>query len=138
MKDHKLIRMLMRHEGFSSKPYKCPAGYWTIGFGRNLETVGITEGEATHLLITDIENARSSLEKLEWFRPLNEARKAACINLCINLGFSGFLKFRKMIEALSRMDFEMAALELQDSKYSLQVPNRSLDLQKIIRTGILE
>jgi lysozyme len=28
-----VIPMCKRFEGFSSKPYLCPAGYWTIGYG---------------------------------------------------------------------------------------------------------
>lgn len=29
----KLVDLVKRFEGFSSKPYICPAGYWTIGYG---------------------------------------------------------------------------------------------------------
>ena len=28
---------LILHEGLRLEVYKCPAGYWTIGVGRNLE-----------------------------------------------------------------------------------------------------
>jgi lysozyme len=28
-----LVELVKRFEGFSAKPYLCPAGYWTIGFG---------------------------------------------------------------------------------------------------------
>jgi lysozyme len=28
-----LIKLIERYEGFSAKPYKCPAGKWTIGLG---------------------------------------------------------------------------------------------------------
>lgn len=29
--------VVMRWEGFSATPYVCPAGYWTIGYGRRCE-----------------------------------------------------------------------------------------------------
>jgi len=32
-----LIAELKRHEGFSEKMYKCPAGYNTIGYGWNVD-----------------------------------------------------------------------------------------------------
>lgn len=27
------IRLIKKYEGFSSVPYLCPAGYWTVGYG---------------------------------------------------------------------------------------------------------
>ena len=39
----RLIAMLQRHEGLRLKPYKCTAGKVSIGYGRNLEDVGISE-----------------------------------------------------------------------------------------------
>jgi lysozyme len=35
-------------EGFESKPYKCTAGYLTIGKGRNLEAVGLRQTDLLH------------------------------------------------------------------------------------------
>jgi lysozyme len=29
----KLVELVKRFEGFRGKPYICPAGYWTIGYG---------------------------------------------------------------------------------------------------------
>ena len=45
-----LIEQLKRHEGLKLKPYKCTADKLTIGVGRNLEDVGISEEEAEMLL----------------------------------------------------------------------------------------
>lgn len=53
-----LIEQLKRHEGFSAKPYFCTANKLTIGYGRNLDDVGITESEASELLRQDIARAR--------------------------------------------------------------------------------
>ena len=33
-----IINRLVLHEGIKLKPYKCPAGYLSIGVGRNLIT----------------------------------------------------------------------------------------------------
>ena len=52
-----LIAQLKRHEGFRAKPYQCSANKTTIGYGRNLQDVGITEGEAVSLLNNDIQIA---------------------------------------------------------------------------------
>ncbi len=29
----RLVELVKRSEGFRAKPYLCPAGYWTIGYG---------------------------------------------------------------------------------------------------------
>jgi lysozyme len=42
---NELIRQLTIDEGLKLKPYYCPAGYLTIGIGRNLETNGLSEHE---------------------------------------------------------------------------------------------
>ncbi len=57
----KLIEQLKRHEGVKLKPYFCTQGKCTIGVGRNLEDVGISEEEAEMLLINDIERATDQL-----------------------------------------------------------------------------
>ena len=50
-----LIEQLKRHEGIKLTPYKCTSDKLTIGVGRNLEDVGISEQEAEMLLQNDIQ-----------------------------------------------------------------------------------
>ncbi|MBP5593653.1 MAG: hypothetical protein J6X75_05780, partial [Clostridia bacterium] len=40
-------------EGLRLKPYRCPAGKLTIGYGRNIEDMGISETEAEMLFDND-------------------------------------------------------------------------------------
>ena len=49
-----LIHDLKRDEGVKLNPYKCTAGKLTIGVGRNLDDVGITEEESDMLLKNDL------------------------------------------------------------------------------------
>jgi hypothetical protein len=51
---HRLQKQLIRHEALRLKPYRCSADKLTIGIGRNLDDVGITEEEAYFLLGNDI------------------------------------------------------------------------------------
>ena len=68
MSEH-LERQLIRHEGLKLFPYQCPAGFLTIGVGRNLEGKGITKAEALFLLKNDIADARNDVDALvEQFR----------------------------------------------------------------------
>ena len=51
-----LKEQLIRHEGLRLTVYDCPAGYKTIGVGRNLEGKGVTEEEAMYLLDNDLKD----------------------------------------------------------------------------------
>ncbi len=55
------IELIKKYEGLSLKPYICPAGYWTIGYGHvltkdELEAYrnGITKEKAEFLLYYDV------------------------------------------------------------------------------------
>lgn len=37
MKWEEFVNMVAQFEGFRSEPYKCPAGVWTIGYGRTVD-----------------------------------------------------------------------------------------------------
>jgi len=68
---------LIADEGIRLKPYLCPAGKTTIGVGRNLDDVGITEDEAMEMLENDIERVKSQLAKaLPWLEPSPQAFSA--------------------------------------------------------------
>ena len=47
----KIEEQLMIDEGFRSKPYSDTVGKLTIGYGRNLDDVGITRNEAFQMLL---------------------------------------------------------------------------------------
>ena len=49
-----LKKQLIMHEGLKLTPYRCTADKLTIGVGRNLDDVGITQDEAEYLLDNDI------------------------------------------------------------------------------------
>ena len=61
-KQEPLTEMLMRHEGVKRNPYKCSAGVLTIGIGRNLESVGLSDDEIFYMLKNDIRRALAAME----------------------------------------------------------------------------
>ena len=131
-----IIKMLIRHEGLRLKPYKDSVGKLTIGVGRNLDDKGITKEEAIHLLLNDIYDTMSDLDRtLPWWRGLDEVRKAILINMCFNLGLPRLMTFRKMLKALEDRNYELAAKEMLDSKWAKQVGNRAIELSEMMRTG---
>lgn len=132
-----LIDQLIDHEGMELKAYTDTVGKTTIGVGRNLEDVGISEEEAMILLKNDIHRIVEQLnEKLDWWRDLDAARQRALISMGFNLGIYGLLKFKNTLEALKNQQWEEASKEMMDSKWATQVGRRAEMLSQIMLTGI--
>jgi len=130
-----LVEMLKRHEGLRLKPYLCTADKLTIGYGRNLESMGISLYEAEVMLVSDIERCYNELEVFEWFVSLDMVRQEAMVDLLFNLGLPRFLGFKKMIKHLSNKDYSQAAAELLNSRYAIQVGDRANELAYMLERG---
>jgi lysozyme len=127
---------LINDEALKLKLYKCTAGKWTIGVGRNLEDRGITKEEAMVLLENDLALAEKDARALfPNFDALTDNRRAVLINMSFNLGLSrlaGFKKFRKAVEA---GDYPTAAAEMTHSVWALQVGRRAERLSNLMKAG---
>ncbi len=131
-----LKKRIKRHEGMRLKPYHCPAGRLTIGIGRNLTDVGITETEAEYLLENDLQSAEKNCsDAFVWYEKLDNIRKGVIVEMVFNLGFAGFLGFRKLIKALTIGDYLTASKEMLSSRWAAQVGHRAEVLSLIMKTG---
>jgi|TARA_R110001592_G_scaffold69359_3_gene212528 lysozyme len=133
-----LREMLRRHEGVRNFVYLCSEGYETIGVGRNIADsgLGLSEDEVDYLLDNDIKRVKTELsDEYFWFGALNEARQEAMIDLSFNLGQTRLRGFKKALDAMSTEDFDRAADEFMDSRWSEQVGNRATEVTEMIRTG---
>ena len=132
----KLISMLKRHEGLGLKVYLCTGKKQTIGYGRNLDDVGITEVEAEYLLKFDTLRSIADVEDIfPAFHGFTENRQIALANMMFNLGKTRFRKFRKMIDAVNVGDWIMAAFEAKDSRWYGQVGARAIELVYLLEKG---
>lgn len=137
MKSERLRELLIRHEGKRLKPYVCTAGKLSIGVGRNLDDVGISDLEANLLLTHDIERVlHEAVNRLPWFKGLNLARQDVVLSMVFNLGMTRFLGFKKAIEAMRLGNFDRAASEMLDSKWAVQVGERAIELARMMRSGL--
>lgn len=147
------IKRLVFHEGLLLKPYICPAGYLTIGIGRNLITNpltakeievvgknykdGISESAAFYLLKNDIKRSKEDLSKnISWFYQLDDERQYALLDMCFNLGIKRLLGFKKMLGAMFIGDYRGAAKECLNSKYAKDVGKRAQRIARLIETGV--
>lgn len=134
--DRALLRsQLERHEGLRLRPYRDTVGKLTIGYGRNLDDVGIARSEADAMLNNDIDAVELHLQAVDEYRDLDPVRQAVIANMTINMGFRGVMQFKRMWAAIARKDYRAAAAEMLDSRWSNQVGARAVELSEIMRTG---
>jgi lysozyme len=134
----RLRAQLVRHEAMKLTPYVDTAGKLTIGIGRNLSDVGISEDEAFFLASNDIDRAIRGLSARypTWFPALDSVRQAVLVNMAFNLGLSGLAGFRLTLDAAARGDYATAADGMLDSKWAKQVGSRAVELSAQMRTGV--
>tara|TARA_R110000823_G_scaffold41284_1_gene108960 strand:+ start:497 stop:952 length:456 start_codon:yes stop_codon:yes gene_type:complete len=137
-----LMNQIRRHEGLRLKTYTCSEGYLSLGYGRNLDTNGISEAEAEFMLLNDLLACESEMKDEGWYNQLDETRRAVVLNMAFNLGKPTLMKFRKFIGALSDDDYETASKEMvtgsdgvSPSKWASQVGKRAYELAEQMRTG---
>lgn len=132
-----LKQQLIKHEGLELMPYKCTAGKLTIGVGRNIEDRGITYDEAMYLLENDLTLYHVELMKaFPVVDQLDVVRQYTLVNMAFNLGITKLRQFKLMWAAIEDNDFEVAAQEMLNSKWSRDVGARSLQLSEQMRTGL--
>lgn len=117
--------MSVINEGFSEKPYKCTKGYLTIGYGRNLDTVGISQSEALVMLRNDISCVYDLCDKLPLLTKLSKVWKLVYMDMVFNMGKDKLAEFKGMNKALESEDYFMALVELIDSAWFFEVGYRS-------------
>lgn len=112
------INMIKMFEGFRAKPYKCPAGVPTIGYGSTFYSNGkkvtlkdklITEQDATNLLTTVVTNFSSEVSKLLKIQ-VTQNQFDALVDFAYNVGI-GNLKSSTLLKKVNAKNFSGAALE---------------------------
>lgn len=131
-----MIEQIKLHEGLRLKPYKCSEGFLTIGYGRNIQTRGISPDEAEEMLLNDVSDVEESLARHSLLgREHSDPRKAVLINMAFQLGINGLFKFKKTLEAYRHCEYELAAKEMLDSLWAKQTPSRANALSEQMNTG---
>ena len=131
-----LEEMIARHEGCRLLPYMDTVGKLTIGIGRNLTDNGISVAEANFMFANDVMTAEMSVRRifLDW-EEFSGNRYNALVDMMFNLGEARFRKFKKMIAAINREEWAMAAVEMRNSLWYSQVPSRAEELARLVEHG---
>jgi lysozyme len=126
---------LIKHEGLRLFVYYDSLGIPTIGVGRNLKDRGISKNEAMMMLDNDIDDFTLQLsERLYWFDMQPDNAKLVLIDMAFNMGIGGLLTFHKTLEYFKNNDYKNAAIEMKNSHWYNEVPNRADDLINILNS----
>jgi len=140
----KLIKLLRHHEGVKNKPYKCPAGLWTVGVGhligdgKTLPTEWnktFTQEEIDAILKRDLNRFELGVHKMLPNVFLRQHEFDALVSFCFNLGLGCFQR-STIRQALLRGDKEAAMESLvkycrAGGKILKGLQNRRLDERKL-------
>ena len=157
---------LKQHEGLYLVPYKDSEGFWSIGWGHKLTStygprirklfgakiekllafrlhkpdIELSEVEAEELLTEDLYAASDKFMRWKgaYCPQLNLTRSEACVELIFWVGYTGFLKFDKMIKAMENKDYKLAALELYNSKLGKKYSSRTKTLAVLMWEGRMD
>lgn len=135
----KLRRSLIVHEDYKKFPYFDTATppKITIGIGYNLTDRGIDDEWINQQYQKDVDFFYSQLLTFPWFNQLNPDRQIVLIDMCF-MGWKKFLEFEKLIEALSKFDYQKATYEMLNSEWAKQVKTRAVNLAQGMLTGIYD
>ena len=126
--------LLKKHEGLRTKPYRDSMGIMTIGYGRNLESRGITESEAEMMLDNDIKWFTRQLQwELPWFDSKPEIVKTVLVNMAFNLGVGGLLGFKNTLRMIEEGKYNDASESMLKSMWAKQVGNRAVELSNLLK-----
>lgn len=136
MDRQRLFSQLRLHEGVEHKPYKCTAGYLTIGVGRNIEERGLSDDEIDYILNNDVNIATDELvDTFDWYSDLDDVRQRVVVDMVFNLGMPRFKQFKNMIAAIEAGDWMEASNQMMDSRWAQQVGLRASRLAEMMETG---
>ena len=134
-----LKQQLIRDEGVVRHAYTDSLGFTTIGCGRLIDMRrggGLSPDEIDYLLNNDIkEKTAQVLAALPWASKLNEPRFAVLVNMAFQMGIGGLLRFHRTLGSIEDGQYFEAAIEMLQSEWAKQTPERANRLATQMKTG---
>ena len=128
----RLLQSVKKHAGYRNKVYLDTLGKRTVGVGHLCvedfweDNKEYSEEMLMNILKDDLKNAIQGAERLlKGCRILDSLAKEIIIEMVFQLGETGVSKFKNMIKALKIPDYQTAAIEMLDSRWAKQTPERA-------------
>ena len=138
----RLLQSVKKHEGYRNKVYLDSLGKRTVGVGHLCvedfweDNKEYSEEMLMNILKDDLKNAIEGAERLlKDCRILDSLAREIVIEMVFQLGETGVSKFKNMLKALKEgPDYKTAAIEMLDSRWAKQTPNRAKKMSDSMRS----
>ena len=130
-----LIDSIKKHEGYVGIVYKDSLGIDTIGYGFAIKDLELDRDICDIILERKLKELESRVKlKFGWYPFMPQEIQHIVMEMCYQLGVTGFSKFVKTITYLKDKDFKNASTEMLDSLWAKQTPNRAKEMSEIVRS----
>ena len=131
-----LFEDIKMEEGYRSSVYLDTLEKPTIGYGFLIDSLELQEDICQLILMRKLEKLIKTIKfNFKWFDDMPEKVQDVVINICYQLGVSGFSKFKKTIQFMKNKQWDKASVEMLDSKWAReQTPQRALRLSETVKS----
>ena len=131
-----LIDNIKISEGLRSKVYQCTAGYDTIGYGFAIKDLELDEDICDMILERKIAKLVKRVgDRLPYLYTVPIEVHDVLVEMAYQMGVSGLLKFKKTLMYIETKDYKDASVEMLDSRWAKQTPNRAKKLSDIMASA---
>lgn len=141
MANDNLRKMIRKHEGFRTKPYKDTLGNLTVGIGHLIkpgeEAKELSKQEVEDLFEKDLSKAQQGAQNIinKNKLDLSEAQTNALTDMVFQMGEKGVSKFKNTLKLLKQGKYEDASKEALNSRWAKQTPNRAKSISELLKQG---
>lgn len=144
MSEKDIKDMIIRHEGKRNEPYKDSLGLWTVGVGHLIGdgkslpakwNRRFSDEEVMALFDMDYEHHKKAAEGIPGYNKISSVGQGALQDLTFNMGPGWISKFKQTGKALEEGNTELAAANLERSKWYTQVGNRAPEVVGMLRNS---
>ena len=130
-----LKESIIKNEGYVGIVYKDSLGIDTIGYGFAIKDLELDKDICDIILERKLKDLESRVKlKFGWYPFMPKEIQDVVMEMCYQLGVTGFSKFVKTITYLKDKDFKNASIEMLDSLWAKQTPNRAKEMSEIVRS----
>ena len=129
-----LIESIKRHEGYVGVVYKDSLGIDTIGYGFAIKDLELDADICDIILERKLKDLKDRINnKFDWYIYMPPEIKDVVTEMCYQLGVTGFSKFKKTIAYLQNKEWRNASIEMLDSRWAKQTPNRAKEMSNRVK-----
>jgi len=129
-----LKESIIKNEGYVGIVYKDSLGIDTIGYGFAIKDLELDKDICDIILERKLKDLESRVKlKFDWYIDMPKEIQDVVMEMCYQLGVTGVSKFKKTIAYLQNKQWKEASVEMLDSLWARQTPNRAQEMSNRVK-----